>query len=66
MNLAMKSQQPLVKRKLFSRPEAAGFLGGIHVRSVDRLLKRGKLKGVKVGRRSMITIESAEALAAAD
>lgn len=64
MNLDVKSKQPPVKRKLLSRHEAAALLGGIHIRSIDRLLQRGKLAGVRVGRRSMITLESAELLAA--
>jgi hypothetical protein len=64
MNLAAKTKQPPVKRKLLSRHEAAALLGGVHIRTIDRRLKDGSLKGVRVGRRSMITVESAELLAA--
>ena len=51
--------------KLLSRQAAAAMLGDVHIRTVDRLLKQGALQGVKVGRRSMVTLASAEDLAAA-
>ncbi len=53
-----------VEKKLVSRTETAAMLG-IHVRSVDSLTKRGKLKAVKLGRRNMITAKSVENLVAA-
>ena len=37
MSLAVKSKQPPIKRKLLSRHEAAALLGGVHIRSIDRL-----------------------------
>ena len=51
--------------KLLSRQAAAALLGNVHIRTVDRLVKQGDLQGVKVGRRSMVTLNSAEALASA-
>ena len=65
MSLTVKSKQPPIRRKLLSRHEAAALLGEVHIRTIDRLLKQGALQGVKVGRRSMVTLNSAEALAAA-
>ena len=47
-----------VEKKLLSRTEAALVLGGIHDRTVDAMVKRGQLTGVKLGRRSMITAKS--------
>jgi excisionase family DNA binding protein len=54
-----------VEKKLLSRSETAVMLGGIHDRTVDSLIKNGKLKTVKLGRRSMITANSVEELVAA-
>jgi hypothetical protein len=62
--LETAAMQPPVERKLLTRHEAAALLGGIHIRSVDRLLRRGKLVRVRLGRRSLVTVQSAEALAA--
>jgi excisionase family DNA binding protein len=43
---------------LVSKREAAKMLGGLHLHTIDRLLKRGKLKGTKVGSRMMIRFDS--------
>jgi excisionase family DNA binding protein len=53
-----------IEKKLLSRSEAGLMLGGVHDRTVDALVKRGKLKGVKLGRRHMITSKSVEELVA--
>lgn len=44
------------------RDAVARDLGGVHLRTVDRLIEGGKLVGVKIGRRMMITTASVEAL----
>ena len=46
-----------LEQRLFSREVAARVLGGIHVRTVDKLVKSGRLASVKLGRRHMITRE---------
>jgi predicted site-specific integrase-resolvase len=61
----LANRQPTVKRKLISRDETAIVLGGISVRTLDRLIKRGQLKTVKLGRRHMIVADSADELATA-
>ena len=38
-----------VKPKLMTRHATAKIFGDIHLRTVDRLVKAGKLRGVKVG-----------------
>ena len=38
-----------IEKKLFSRTETAAILGGIHDRTVDAMVKVGKLKAVKLG-----------------
>jgi excisionase family DNA binding protein len=43
---------------LVSKQEAAKRLGGVHLHTIDRLLKRGKLKGTKVGSRMMVDFDS--------
>jgi hypothetical protein len=63
MNSTEQSRRPL-EQKLISRKVAATVLGGIHVRTVDKLVKDGRLASVKLRRRHMITRESAEDLAA--
>ena len=55
----------MVEKKLFSRTETALMLGGIHFRTVDSLIKDGKLTAVKLGRRNMVTAKSVEELVAA-
>ena len=60
----LTTKQP-AKRKLISRDEAAEVLGGINIRTVDKLIKRGVLKSKKLGRRHMIVADSADDLAAA-
>lgn len=53
-----------IEKKLFSRAETAAILGGVHDRTVDALVKVGKLKAVKLGRRNMITAQSVEEVVA--
>lgn len=55
-----------IEKKLYSRAEAAAILGGLHDRTIDALVKRGKLKAVKLGRRNMITAKSVEEVVAAE
>jgi len=38
-------------RRLFSRAEVAQILGGLSLRTVERLEERGELKAVRIGRR---------------
>jgi hypothetical protein len=47
---------------LMSREETARALGGIHVQTVTKLARAGKLERVFIGRRSMIASASVEAL----
>ena len=55
-----RSEKPAVR----SRPGAAHKLN-VHPRTIDRLVKRGKLRGVKIGSRMMIDDDSIDALIAA-
>jgi excisionase family DNA binding protein len=50
-----------VKPKLLSRQTAGVVLGGVNVKTVSRLIQRGKLRGVKVGTRSMVDPDSIDA-----
>lgn len=49
-----------VKSKLVSCPVAAKILGDIGIRTVDRLIKAGKLRGVKVGSRAFVAADSVD------
>jgi hypothetical protein len=60
-----KKARPAVKPQLQSR-ETTAAQAGVNVRTIDRLLEVGKLKGVRVGRRHMVTIRSAERLLAGE
>jgi excisionase family DNA binding protein len=51
--------------QLIAREEAAARLR-VHLRTVDRAAKRGELRSVHVGRRSMIAADSVEALIAGE
>jgi hypothetical protein len=46
-----------------SRAEAAISLGGLHLSTIGKLARAGKLERVFVGRRSMVTVASVQALA---
>jgi hypothetical protein len=48
---------------LMSRQEAARILGGLHLATIDRFCRAGKLERVHVGRRTMLTVTSVRALA---
>jgi hypothetical protein len=47
---------------LISREEAAHDLGGLHIATVGKFVRTGKLERVYIGRRSMITRASVDAL----
>jgi hypothetical protein len=47
-----------VKPKVVSLPTAGVILGGVNVKTVSRLVQRGKIRGVKVGTRSMVFPDS--------
>jgi hypothetical protein len=64
MNRSAKNLQH-VKARLLSRGETAKILGNIHVRTVDKLIKRGQLKSVLLGDRVMIVATSVYELIAA-
>jgi excisionase family DNA binding protein len=53
-----------VKPKLMTRHAAARILGDIHLRTVDRLIKAGKIRGVKVGSRALVVADSVDQLIA--
>ena len=46
------------ERLAYSIREAAAMLGGISVRSVQRLIARGALSSVRIGRRVVVTAEA--------
>jgi hypothetical protein len=48
-----------------SREDAALSLGGVHLSTIGKLCRAGKLERVFVGRRSMVTVASVHALVAA-
>ena len=47
-----------MSRLAVSVPEAAELLGGVHVNTIWSMLKRGELRRVKVGSRTVIPLES--------
>lgn len=47
----------MIKEMYFNRKETAAYLK-ISVRTVDRLLSDGRIKGFKLGRRVLIYIDS--------
>jgi hypothetical protein len=49
---------------LLSRQRAAHKLGDVNLRTVDRLIRRGKIRGVKIGSRMMIVDDSIDTLIA--
>ena len=49
-----------VRSKLMSRHAAAKVLGDINIRTLDRLVKAGKLRGVKVGSRAFVAADSVD------
>ena len=55
-----------VKSKLMTRHATAKVLGEIHLRTVDRLIKAGKLKGVRIGSRAFVVADSVDQLIAGD
>ena len=65
MGFMQKKLSPPVRPKLQSREDTAVELN-VNVRTVDKLLKSGKLKGVRVGRRHMVNRKSSQALAAGE
>jgi hypothetical protein len=50
-----------VKPKLQSR-QVTAQQGGVHVRTIDEMIKRGELEVARLGRRVMVKIVSAERL----
>lgn len=54
-----------VRPALHTRHTTGKLLGGVHLTTVDRLVKRGKLRAVKIGSRKMITADSVDELLAA-
>jgi len=51
---------PAESGALMTRDQAAAWLGGIHVRSLDRLRARGELPAVAIGRRWFYRPETLE------
>ena len=47
-----------VKSRLTTRHATAKVLGDIHLRTVDRLIKAGKIRSVKVGSRAFVVADS--------
>ncbi len=50
------------KARLISRDETAIILGNVSPRTIDKMLKKGELKAVRIGDRVMITAASVDAL----
>jgi excisionase family DNA binding protein len=48
---------------LMSREGAAHRLGDVNVRTIDRMIRNGKLPTVRLGRRVLVPIAAVEALA---
>ena len=46
-----------VKSRLMTRHATAKVLGDIHLRTVDRLIKAGKIRSVKVGSRALVVAD---------
>jgi hypothetical protein len=59
-----KQTAPILQPKVCSKPAAGVLLGGVHRRSVDRLVQAGKLRQVHIGSRAMIVIDSIDELLA--
>lgn len=47
--------------QLLSKPDAARALGGVSTDAIERLVKKGQLVRVMVGRRAMISVNSLDA-----
>ena len=56
-----KKERPAAKKKLQSRQTTADQ-ADVNIRTIDRLIKAGRIEAVQVGRRVMIKIESANRL----
>jgi excisionase family DNA binding protein len=54
-----KWTEPAVKKKLQSR-EATAQQASVHVRTIDKLIRDGKIEAVQVGRRVMVKVASAD------
>jgi hypothetical protein len=52
----------VVATPLMSRVDTARALGGLHLATINKFVRAGKLERVFVGRRSMVTVASVEAL----
>ena len=50
-----------VTPKVVEPPDSGSCLGGVNVKTVSRLVQRGKLRGVKVGTRNMVFPDSIDA-----
>jgi hypothetical protein len=50
---------------LMAREDAARALGGLHISTIGKLARAGKLERVFIGRRSMVTVASVHVLIAA-
>jgi excisionase family DNA binding protein len=51
--------------RLVTRADAAQRLN-VHLRTIDRAIKRGELRGVHVGRRALVAADSIDALIAGE
>jgi excisionase family DNA binding protein len=54
-------ERPVAKKKLQSRQTTAEQ-ADVNVRTIDRLIKAGKIEALKIGRRVMVRIDSANRL----
>ena len=59
------NQRKSMPKKLLSRYEAAEVLG-VHYRTVDKMVRDGKLRGVRIGRRHLVDQTSADKFIAAN
>jgi hypothetical protein len=56
-----KKGRPAVKKKLQSR-EMTAEQADVNIRTIDRMIKRGEIEAVQIGRRVMVKVASADRL----
>jgi excisionase family DNA binding protein len=66
INEEVRAREAEMPNALMSREGAAHRLGEVNVRTIDRMIKRGELPSVRLGRRVLVPITAVEALVAGE
>jgi excisionase family DNA binding protein len=62
INETVRAREAQTPAALMSREGVAHRLGDVNVRTVDRMIARGDLASVRIGRRVLVPIAAVEAL----